>query len=489
MSALFRITFPLLIITSLQATTETYWGKTFLRARAPGSGLLMRPLTSGVRGSASTGPEGISLQATPFYQWSHNRSDLGKYFGMLNETTDTIDDYIGVDSDGTTELLYSGDIIHGTDRTGAPTDQKLRDSVQLRPERKLFGVRLDCCIDLGSTDELQLRVGFPVLHVKTSLGARSTSTNQRQATLPGLSTKVTLLDYLAGNVTNLSTNYLQEALARMKILSDGTSLNGMGDIEAALSWCAFARERGAARIAVVGTIPIQKLPNGTQLFEPQTTNGGHVGIGLGLYSRFAISDNPSHNTTFFADVEFRYFFRNDEIRAPLFTHDGTTPAAWPLLLLGGEYGQKGTFPLANKLTQECHVKPGALLEASLGLNIANHVASLSLGYNLYARAAEKVELISWDDDTYGAVDYNYDTANNFAGTYAYPANQFINTNHLLPAYAQTPTQISHRIFASLSLQPANNRYFFGLGSFGDIYSHNNASLKEIGIWARAGMSF
>ena len=157
--------------------------------------------------------------------------------------------------------------------------------------------------------------------------------------------------------------------------------------------------------------------------------------------------------------------------------------------------------MANVLTKECPVKPGYLFDGVLGLNVAGQSGSLSFGYNLFAHTKETVESPTWHDNRYAVASFNYNTAGNFdhtAANNAYSAGstnvdretRAISESRLLPEHAATPLQMVHRLFTSISYQHGQEAsYFVSCGGFADVWTKDNAALKEIGVWARAGIRF
>jgi hypothetical protein len=176
-----------------------------------------------------------------------------------------------------------------------------------------------------------------------------------------------------------------------------------------------------------------------------------------------------------------------------------------LLLLGGKDGSKGTFPMANALTQNYEVSPGDLWEGLASINMDGFGTTIYIGYNVAYRRPETLQLLTWPEATYGVADYNYETTDNFAANHAFSAiDKAGNTNtsaqnasaRMIPSErielssAATPRQIIHTINGSIhhELGP-DARFCIGIGGFFDIATNENTALKESALWARLGLSF
>ncbi|MCK4499958.1 hypothetical protein KAU11_05630 [Candidatus Babeliales bacterium] len=482
--------------TSSHLSSATIKEKTFLRTQPPGCGLLMRLDTANIGRYRKPGEPQLKMHITPFYRWSYNKSDIGKYFGMYNDNSGALDDFIEVNSDSETALGNSGDFIH--DQTG--TAIELKDKVLLRPDRKTYGARIDMCADLDESGDLQLKIGIPLVRVKTSINPESIGITQA-GEVPGMGKTATLLDFLSGNIKNLSTDNKQEPLEKLKAPATYQSKMGFSDAEWSISSLIVKKENHLVRFGIIGTLPINKKPEGEFWFEPLLTNGKHVSIGAELSGHARLYRKYSWQTNVFTDLEYRYFFKGSEIRTLLYHNATGEYSAWPVQSLGGQIGEKGVFPLANITTREYDITPGALFEGVLGINIMRKTYSIAIGYSVYARFKEKVEIPSWNDDTYAIALYEYDTTDDFTtldafslavdGNNAPQAQRTINKENLVADSAATPWQLTHRVFAAIDYQSSSTKYpvFAGIGGFADFAIRENSALKEISFWLRAGITF
>jgi hypothetical protein len=490
----------LFTVATISLNPATVTEKSFMRTRTPGTGLSMNPYKSGTKGLSSSRNEGVSVQVAPFYQWSRNPKELGKYFGMKNETTGNVDDYIGVDTDNGNELGNSRDFIHNIDASGT----RLKDQVQLRPKRKSFGARIDFCADLGEDKNIQIRIGAPILRVETSMQATSILASSTEGILRGMSGKTaSLLDFLNGSAQNSSSDNKQNTLEKMKILPGYKTKSGISDVEWAAAFPLSSNDNGTLCASLVGTIPVAETTTGNYFFEPVLGNGKHTAFGGGLSGRIFFTEKYNKKITLFFDAEYRHFFKSNEVRSPFYLQPSGTLLAWPLFSLVGENGTKnGVTPMANFITKEYSVTPGALFEGLLGINISGKTTSLSISYNLYAQQKEKVELGTWSDGTYAIANYSYNTSNAFtpgatngqafSGGISSNKNpeHFIDTKELALENAATPLQHVHRACLSISHKwDDESKLFSGIGGFFDFYAKDNSALKDIGFWFRLGINF
>ncbi|MFC1854827.1 hypothetical protein ACFLY6_03115 [Candidatus Dependentiae bacterium] len=410
----------IVLISSLTAAVtlnaaSTVTEKTFLRTEPAGCGLMMRLNTASIATYRKPGDPQLRISVTPFYRWSHNKADIGKYFGMNNDATGQIDDFIEVDTDSASALGNSADFIH--DYAGTAT--KLKDKVLLRPQRKAYGARIDMCADLDESGDLQLKIGIPLMRVQTSLNPESIDGSAVAGEVPGMGKTATLLNFLAGNVKNLSTDNKQNPLEKMKAPETYQSKMGFSDAEWSISSILVNKANHQVRLGIIGTLPINKTPEGEFWFEPLLSNGKHVSVGVEFLGHLILFKTKSWNSNLFFDAEYKYFFKGAETRTLLYKNAAGEYSAWPVLTLGGEIGQKGVFPLANVLTKEYDVKPGALMEGAFGINLKRKSVRLTFGYAPMLRLKETIEIPAWDEETYAVSNYSYDTTDDFTTSDAF----------------------------------------------------------------------
>lgn len=513
----------------------TYFERTHLAIRAPGEQqpIIWNKLYQQVDLIYPYKVDG-KLQATAFYQRSSgNGSSLGKYHGMYNGMTGRIDDFIGVDRDDTQVLITPGAFIHDVSdvlnyarQTNINLGTMLKDKLAIRPKRKSLGLRLDYVQGLNDfINGLSIRVSLPIAQVKTSENPHSTMDSATKSNLPNYlgvtnlgavpaalpvpavtqasvsSEKYSLLDYVAGRLSNSHANNKQATLQKMKIDSGTRSKTGLGDCTVAMSYRFWETNSSRIDLSCFYVLAFSDGPKGDYLLEPITGNGGHRGFGLGLNGVFVIKENEKEAFEVVSSFEYRHLFEANETRAPLFKNAGGETLAWGLYNLGGEHGKQGVFPLANVLTRPYKIKPGASWDFLLELAYQVEGFSIEVGHNLVITNAEKASICSWENSMYGVAKYDYNTAVNFDVTdHAWSGNgsrnalanlRDIKEERLLMDSICTPRVFKHQIFATVGYCNEDFKYplSFGIGGFKDFTTVDNTTTKEWGIWGKAGINF
>ncbi len=166
-------------------------------------------------------------------------------------------------------------------------------------------------------------------------------------------------------------------------------------------------------------------------------------------------------------------------------------------LLGGEKGKKGVFPLANVLTREVDVEPGSQLDGIVAFAFHWGNFLFDIGYNLYIQEAEDVKVKTWANDTYGIADYAYDTANDFTIT-TLPGDGVaddttegpINREQVRDSAAETPSQVTHKLYGGLGYAFNHWNYPLMVGIAGSYeWPENNAAMEQWAVWGKVGLSF
>ena len=490
-----------LCFSSLLATT--YSDKTFLMPRSVMINLPMEYTTWHTQLNRMSNAEyNGTVQVVPFYQKSTNKTAIGKYFGFDwagNEGLGIVNQ-IGVSPTDATILKYPQDIIHDY----ANARNTLQANYKFEPYQTVWGARLSYQQDLDKLlDGLFFRINAPIVSVKNNINL-TTLTASTKETLPGGTTDVSFLDYLSGNVENTSANDKQLALKYAKIDGASHSSSGVADIDVMLGYTFVHKERYRAGINIDVLFPTGKTPKGDLLFEPVHGNGHHWGLGCGLDLGLTLYKREDKSIELMIAGQYKYLFDGTEKRTLDYIRvDGTKPSAG-YYNQGGQTGVAGVFPLANILTQDIKVTPGSLFDGILALafNIGNF--TFDIGYNLYAKEAEKVALKNaWQNDTYAEAAWSYNTAAAFTTyvnaadpkAYAYQnapdgTNAAINADNLDFSTIQTPSQVTHKAYAGLGYVFNKMKYpvMIGCGGSYEATSRNDA-LEGWAVWAKGGISW
>ena len=526
-----------LVATSLSA--KTYSSKTFLMPRSDNPNLAMEYTTWHRQIKLHDEDKfGGTIQAVPFYEESDNKKDLGKYFGIYNRIRNNqIDDFIMVD-DNDGSHLYTNDIIHfySVDAYDSTTfaNANMSEKIQFRPYRTAYGVRLDYHQKLDMLlDGLFLKVDAPIVHVKHSLGykaigrgitqklaleAEFTLTGQSSLYIPASMTTgadKSLEDYLTGNLVNTSTVAQQVALTHDKI-HNGQDETGVADVNVMLGYNLLYEADKQASFNIALLIPTGTTPDGVWKFEPVVGNGGHwaLGGGVDVYSKLWEKANKSLEVSFVAN--YKFLFSGTEKRTLNYKYpdyaDFTYPDArvtWGQYVLGGHLGDTFATPMANFTTIDVDVTPGSQINAMIDLTFNWGNWSIDLGYELYGQDQERVAVKSFTDNVYGIADWAWDTSlpfisgttalyeTIFRGAYAaswttaFDMNRSaIDNSSLLPSDAETPQQITNKVFGGLgyAFNSWNYPIMFGVGGSYE-FATGNVALEGWAAWFKAGLTF
>jgi hypothetical protein len=521
------------IFLNVNATTHT--NKTFLMPRSHNPNLAMEYTTwhDQIKRKDDDMFNG-TIQAVPFYQKSNNKKDLGQYFSISNRTySDRIDDYIEV-SDVETSHLTVGDIIHYY-----PNDYPVLGKITFRPYQESCGVRLDYHQKLDKfVNGLFIKINMPIVSVKHSMGYTYTwlgtqnlptdsNITNAGAGYPELNAaqctgaSKTMEDYFTGNVENLATQARQYPLNYYRI-HNGKTKFGVADINIVLGYNFVYKESKHFNVNTAFLIPTGNAPDGKYRFEPVVGNGGHFGWGIGVDTAFELWNDNNKSVEFSIVTNYKYLFKGTEKRTLDFKYANTGAythpnerSTWGPYKIGGAYGDTHAEPLANFLTKDLNVTPRGEFDMmfDFAVNVGNW--TIDLGYELFAKANEKVSLKhTWSDNRYGNAYIGWNTTKAFisgttiegGGGYetiyrGYNSSLYwngtdvltqytIDSTHLLFDDAETPVQVTHKFFAGFGYAENANKYPWMLGVGASIeLTSNNAALALWALWLKLGISF
>lgn len=459
-----------------------------------------------------------TIQVTPFYQESTNKSDIGKYFGFdwtsINPNRE-IENIISVQSPqaqptangtGIDEKVFNSNfIIHNQ---GAMNT--LAAEYYMNPNQEVWGARIDYHQDLDKIlNGLYFRISTPIVEVKNHFEISPVHAETSQIIPPAAPAKtITFLDYLAGRVENTNVNNLQDPLKYVKIDGATHSSSGFADIDIRLGYKYLYKRWMRAGINASVLAPTGKTPKGEWLFEPVHGNGHHWGIGVGADLSLVLWQKNNKSIEFSIMADYKYLFQGIEKRTMDFFNpnpDLKTAMKGGQYILGGHQGVAGVFPLANILTQDFKITPGSQLDGIANLNINCNNWIIDLGYNLFIKEREEAHLrFPWENDKYAMAGITYDTANNFlvtiaagpATTQAYAqglvagANASIQESYLDYNSIISPNAVSHKIYGGIGYQWNKYKYPAMLGIGGSYeFVQRNSALEGWSVWTKLGISW
>lgn len=506
---------------------KTYSDKTFLATRSTLDNMAMEYTGYHKQTRKMLGKRwGGAFQVTGFYQESTNKTELGKYFGKYNSATggDITNPYAGQIQDfvwvlnrptptATNSEMYMlldpDYIIH--DHNGKILNaDKLAVKGQFRPHQTIYGLRLDYHQKLDKLAEgLYFKVSAPVVHVKNSMGISYTGTKTSQY-LPYTTKSVCLNDYLGGCLTQTAPNcsFTQDSLRAAKISRcHDDSTTGVDDIEVLLGYNFLYKTHKHVGVNVAMTIPTDRTPRGTYLFESTLGHRGHWSLGMGVDAAFELWERKKKSLEFIGSIKGKYLLAETEKRTIGFKHKNDADSGYGLCpnliagklvpmgwyMLGAKNGAKGVFPLANVLTRDVTVRPGWQVEGLAQFTFNWRDFTFDLGYNLFAKERESVMVRCWSDNTYAVAEPNlYDPSLDFDGNGTWiQANNWIQKEHLITEPAASPVYVTHKVYAGANY--AFNKWEFplllGLGGSWEFAQGDNSAINGWALWLKAGLTF
>ncbi len=138
------------------------------------------------------------------------------------------------------------------------------------------------------------------------------------------------------------------------------------------------------------SIPAGNGQNPKYIFDPVVGNNRHIGLGAAIFYQFPLNRDLSNVAfCFFTNLEGTFFIRNKQFR----TFD-LKDKPWSRFLLFNEENGRQNIPGVNVLTLESVVRPYGIFDFSMGWRLKTEWLEAEIGYNLWGKSNEIVELRS-----------------------------------------------------------------------------------------------
>jgi len=226
-----------------------------------------------------------------------------------------------------------------------------------------------------------------------------------------------------GKTPNLGTGFTFEPLRSCKwgdCGCDGAlTQDGLADLRFGLGWNFFQDDDYHIGLGIMAAAPTGNRPDGTVLFEPMVGNGNHWEVGAMWTSHviFWRSEDEDNHLGGYLDANITHLFKTSQKRC--FDLCGKPMSRYMLAekmktsvvdLAGadmqaadtsvtGQTGVKPTHqfdnkyaPVGNLTCSEVDVSIGVQADVVAMLNYTHGGFSFDVGYNLWARSCEKIEL-------------------------------------------------------------------------------------------------
>lgn len=479
--------------------------RTFLLPRPAGVNLPMEITTFGELTMLEKEDRfGGNFQLVPFFQQSSDHSKIAEYFLINHKSTIALTTgTAGTDPSNATDLDINY-LLH--DKDWATITPKPAANFSLDPEQKIYGVRIDYHQNMDKILRgLYLTINLPIVHVenKTSPSVSNATNSTTYADV-----KTTLAEYLRGDYAHAQDAGGAITNSQLKLIyakiGDKQSDTGVADIDLALGYKFFNKEKYFGSIAIGLTIPTGNEADGVHMFTPIVGNGKHFGLGADLNIGGRIWGDIDHNFKAIARMKYRYLFENSERRT--LGIKGYNWGQYLLLVQAGVAAATATslIPAANVTTLNVDVTPGSQFDGILGITYNNGGFNLDLGYNAYIRENEHVHLKdAFEAGSYAVANRSYNTAANAAnhetpGTFvAVLANITDNTSTAILSKdtldvdaAATPSQFTNSLYAGLgyNFKDWDSPLMLGLGGKYE-WASKNSALTQWNIYGKIGVGF
>ncbi len=287
------------------------------------------------------------------------------------------------------------------------------------------------------------------------------------------------------------------------------SKTGVADVEIKLGYDWACEECYHAYSYVGVVVPTGNKPKGEFVFEPIVGNNHHVGVMWGSAFGFELWRGCDGNKALWWEMETngRYLFRNTQTRS--FDLINKEWSRYQLVFVSQADAQAATATEGiNVFTQRVRVKPRFSFDFNSGLVFTACGFEGELGYNFWARQAEKVSLKEPFFDTIalsavpviappGAINRAITIREEFTGANVSLAanaaqrytNNRVQEQDLDLSSAAHPCALSHTVYGSLGYNwdclcwPV----FAGIGGSYEFASCNTA-LERWMVWGKLGIS-
>jgi len=267
--------------------------------------------------------------------------------------------------------------------------------LQLCPEHKAIGVTFNYHQDLKCLFKgLYFELAVPVVNVKNSVGMSTSGTEavELKKFFRGTRTEIAACN-VATPTPGLGNNNAFVNLTSAKMSPCDLSETGVADIDLLLGYKFMDKDCYHVAVNLGVTIPTGNRPDGEWVFDAVVGNNGHVGFGAGLDAAAKVwsSEDCDHSLNVNFAFNYRYLFENDECRTIGLCKEYFGQY---MLLIDRTVlvNTQQLTPAANITTLRVDVTPGSQFDGILSLNYNFCGFALDLGYNLFFREREKVEI-------------------------------------------------------------------------------------------------
>ena len=485
----------LLFFPSISAVTN----KTFFMPRPVSQDAVLQHASRTSWINDNEGEADFAIDVTVFYQESTNSSGLARYFFPDNKTELQIK---GTQAVGTKDVSGSWLQISGEGNDGMYLND-FESKIKISPKQESFGAILNLHKKFNSG---WFSASFPFVQVKTDLRLNEYDEHNFLSKIDDID----IFEVNAGGaigITRYDRPYLQNNLNAIeafnnalwkygKIKNGVQKLAGLADVTLKAGFRPFEEKRFIFDIYADLVIPTGYKPKSEYLFEPMVGNGKHWGIGGGINLDINLWNKKDFEINLITDLNLNYFFENEEKRS--FDLTGNGPWSRYFLIIEPDELELPQ-PGINFFTKKLYVTPKFQLNWLTILHVNFEFLNIEVGYNLWFRQKEKVELKIWDESIYichtqfnqplanptethsfsqARIDLDINTAGGADPNIIYVSQQDLNIES-----AVHPKIFSHKIYAALQISGEwkDNPVATSVSGAYE-FANSNKSLENWSIW-------
>ena len=381
------------------------------------------------------------------------------------------------------------------------SDGDFASTVSFKPRQKVWGFALAYHQRLSKRKDTTSwwgSISAPIIRVENDMRLEEKVTDTGGGT-----DSVVGLDSVA-HVATIKDAFKQSNWKYGKIKDGGIAKWGVADVEVRLGYNWIDTAERAYGWYLGASIPTGKKIDPEYLFSPVIGNNKHFGLIYGANAHMEIWHDKEADLYFNCNIRSAYFFQNTQQRAI-----DLKGKAWSRYMAvykdNAQATAQGSASNAvvatsgiNEFTREVDVNPRMELALDGNFNYQNGHFQGEFGYNVYARASEKVELTSTkltmalkDEAGEGKTNIARDIRNVFASEpIALASYTAVKAVDLDMESASDPGKFVQTMYAGLGYNWSERKYpvFMGLGG-SYAYSSNNYSMDSWMLFGKLGISF
>jgi hypothetical protein len=413
------------------------------------------------------------MWATPFYQQSTNGKKMATYFFPCDQSS------ISVKQDGTGNVGSLWLNLMGA--SGALFDS----TIAIRPQRSAVGAYINFRFDLSQFFcHSWLDIAFAPMQVKHQLHFCENTV------VPGATDGLTTVCEALNQPDWLYGRYNNNSLIR----------KGVDDVQIKFGYDWFYCDTDHISPYIVGIIGTGKATCAVDVFEP-VVGSAYNGIGFGFIGDICLWGYENRDITLLTDFKYRYTLRACGTRSFDLCYNGDWSRYLEVVV---DDAPANPLPGINAFTQQVSITPGSTVDWWLALHYQKCQWNVELGYDLWWRQQEHVELCCFPQnigifDIAGNSIGDPHTASKAlicqtaSGVNAAPSDSefvYLTCKDINLNSGGTPKALSNTLYCAVGYDGdiSDCPAIIGLGLSYE-FGRNSAALNNWALWVKTGLSF